>query len=328
MNILLVHQTHDSFVEKDMNILKERHNVKEFYFRGLKDMVGLYMALRWADVAFCWFGKLQAFFAVLFSKFLDRKSIVIAGGDDVAYVPEIGYGMFSYWYKKFCPLFVFRYADIIIPVSRYNAGEALHNAKANPKKIRVISHGFEGDKFKRSSEVKKENAVITIGEISKETTIKKGLKLFVDAARYLPDIEFQLIGPDADGTVAELKKSASGNVVFTGGLYGQDLIDLCSRAKVYVQVSVHESFGGSLAEAMLCECIPVVSRNAAIPEVAGEAGIYVEELTPENVAEKIKYALTLPEEYGAKARARIVEKFPLNKRRRQMLEVIEELRNA
>lgn len=108
-------------------------------------------------------------------------------------------------------------------------------------------------------------------------------------------------------------------------IVGQDLISICSMAKVYVQASVHEGFGCSLEEAMLCECIPVVSRNGAIPEVAGDVGIYVNELTLENVAEKIKYALSLPDDYGIEARKRILDNFSYDNRKMKILKVIEEL---
>ena len=141
----------------------------------------------------------------------------------------------------------------------------------------------------------------------------------------LPDTQFLLVGPDKDGTLQKLKNISSENVEFLGGIYGRELVDLCSKAKVYVQVSCHESFGCSLAEAMLCECIPVVSRNAAIPEVVGDTGVYVDELMSENVAGKIRYALSLPDDYGKRARNRIIEKFPLPNRKSTLLNLISEI---
>ena len=99
-----------------------------------------------------------------------------------------------------------------------------------------------------------------------------------------------------------------------------------SRAKVYVQVSIHESFGCSVAEAMLCECIPVVSRRAALPEVVGDCGYYVNDLNPESVAEKIKEALLVSDGLGKRASERIKTVFPLKKRKVELLKAIKELR--
>ena len=325
MKILFIYQNLSSFVKNDLEILRSVHTVKTIRFRGISDIFDLLTGVVWCDITFSWFGKLHAFWAVLFSKLLKKKSIVVAGGDDVACVPEIGYGMFSYWRKKWCPLFVFKYTDVILPVSKFNEKETLLNAKADSKRTKMVYHGFSDNFFKKTPNVKKENIVITIGSVSRETESKKGLRLFIESAKFLPDTRFLLIGPDKDGTLQKLKKISSKNVEFLGGIYDWELVDLCSKAKVYVQVSVHESFGCSLAEAMLCECIPVVSKNGAIPEVVGDTGGYVDELTPENVAEKIRYALSLPEDYGKRARKRIIEKFPLPDRNRALLNVMSKI---
>lgn len=317
-----------SFVEKDLEILRSAHQVRELHFKGMRDIPSLLRGTIWADLTFSWFGKLHAFFAVFFSKILGKKAIVVAGGDDVACEPDSGYGMFSFWWKKWCPLFVFRYADLILPVSEFNKDETIKNAKADPNKIKMIYHGFSEDRFRRIREISKENIVITIGRVTKETLIGKGLKLFVESAFFLPEVKFILIGPDLDGTIEEVKKIAPKNIELTGGVYGEKLVELCNKAKIYVQVSMYESFGCSIAEAMLCECIPVVSNRAAIPEVVGDCGFYVKDMSPQSVAEKIKEALSAPDALGKKARERIKTLFPLEKRKCEFLNAIESVGNG
>lgn len=323
MKILFVHQKLVSFVEKDLSILREAYEVKEQRFRGIRDLFQLWQGLMWCDATFAWFGKLHAFWTVLFSKILRKRAIVVAGGDDVAHEPQIKYGMFSYWWKKWCPLFVFRYADLILPVSEFNKEEAIKNAKVDPQKVKMIYHGFLEDRFGRIEKIPKEDIVITIGQVSRENRIRKGLELFVKSASFLPGVKFILIGPDIDGTLEEIRKIAPDNMSLLGGVSGNELIKLCNKAKVYVQASIHEGFGCSIAEAMLCECIPVVSRRAAIPEVVGDCGLYVDDLNPECVAEKIKEALSVPEDLRKKARERIKTLFPLEKRKRELLEAVE-----
>ena len=322
MKILFLHQKLLSFVKRDLEILQSVHQVRELKYQGLKNLTGIIKGIIWADVSFSWFGKLHAFWAVFFSKLLGKKSVVVAGGDDVACEPEIGYGMFSFWWKKWCPFFVFKYADMIISVSDFNREETIKNAKADPRKVKMVYHGFSGDKVRRIPEIPKENIVITIAQVSQETRVKKGLELFVKSASFVPEVKFVLIGPDIDGSLEELRKIAPNNVNFLGGVYGEKLIEICNKAKVYVQVSIHESFGCSLAEAMLCECIPVVSRRAAIPEVVGNTGIYVDKIEPEEVAKKIKMALMASDNYAEKGRKRIVDKFSLEKRQKQILSYI------
>ncbi len=321
--MLFVQQGLLSFVETDLNILQSSHQVRNVHFRGLKDVPNLVRGTLWADLTFSWFGKLHAFFAVLFSKLLSKKSIVVAGGDDVAYESEIRYGMFSYWWKKWCPLFVFRYADLILSVSEFNRRETIKNARAVSAKVKFLYHGFDVQKWQPLEGVPKENLVLTVGQVTNETFSKKGLNLFVQSAAYLPDVSFVLVGPWHDGAINRLRSIAPPNVTFTGGLYGEDLVRIYSRAKVYVQASVHESFGCSVAEAMLCECVPVVSRRAALPEVVGDCGYYVDELTPKAVATQIEKALD--SDWRHKARKRIIRKFPLKKRQKELLAAVEEV---
>lgn len=333
MKIFFVHQKLVSFVEKDLNILKNAHEVKSIeiknnFFWIFNYFKCLWQGIIWCDVTFSWFGKLHAFFTVLFSKILGKKSIVVAGGDDVVKKPEIKYGMGSYWWKKWCPLFVFKHADLILPVSKFNEKETIVNGNANPEKIRMIYHGFDYYKFSINKRQKGRNIVLSVGGIDWERVKRKGYEVFVKSAKFLPDVQFVLVGKHIDNSIDYLKKIASPNVNFTGKINDEELIDMLKQSKIYVQVSLHEAFGCSLAEAMLCECIPVVSSNAAIPEVVGDTGVYVDKLMPEDIANKIQYALSLPDDYGKKARDRIIDRFPLNKRKQQLLEVIESISNA
>ncbi len=325
MKILFVHQGLETFVQKDLDILRSAHEVKVLSFKTLKDVFSIWQGAKWADLTFSWFGKLHAFFAVFFSKLLGKKSVVVAGGDDVAYEPEIRYGMFAHWWKKWCPLFVFRYADLILSVSEFNRHETVNNARVNPARVKLLYHGFDATKWRRVGAVEKENLVLTVGRVTEETLRKKGLNLFVQSAMHLPDVPFLLVGPWHDNAIDRLRKKSPPNVTFTGGLYGDDLVRIYSRAKVYVQASVHESFGCSVAEAMLCGCVPVVSRRTALPELVGDCGFYVDQLTPEAIACGIKEALQ--SDLGPKARQRIQTVFPLKKRREGLLKALAELMN-
>jgi len=326
LKVLLVHQKIASFVEKDLRILQEAHEVRPFQFRGMGDIGGLWQSVRWCDMSYSWFGKLHAFFTVLFSRVLGKKAIVVAGGDDVERGLLAGrpYGMTANPFKRWFAHFIFRSTDLILSVSRFNLEQTLANTGADPRKTMLVYHGFDADSFKRKTNIAPDGSVVTVGEVNEENYHRKGHRLFVEAAREIPGAQFYLVGAHLDGTICRLNTDASRNVTFTGYVADDELLRLLSRASVYVQASEWESFGCALAEAMLCECVPVVSRLTALPEVVGDCGLYVDRLEPEALAERIEEALRRPE-LGPMARERVIREFPLERRRRELLHAVSAL---
>ena len=312
-----------SFVERDLGIIQQAHEVLPQQWSGMRDLWKLYRGISETDIVFCWFGKLHAYWAVRFARLLGKKSIVVAGGDDVVHVPEIKYGMYSYWWKRWCPNYVFRNTDVILCVSEFNRIETIENTGAALEKIITLVHGFDSEKWQPVADIPKEPIVLTVGRVTRETLPRKGLELFVRAARLMPDTPFFVVGPCTDGSIQKLRNLASDNVTVTGGLCRDDLIEMYLRAKVYVQASVHEGFGCSVAEAMLCKCVPVVSRRAALPEVVGDVGFYAENMQPESLAAAIDKALQ--SDMGGAARERVIDEFSIEKRRKNLLKALEEL---
>ncbi len=337
MKILFVHQGLQSFVQKDLDILRSVHRVRSVQFTGRKGLINdlirdlwqLWQGVCWCDLTFSWFGKVHGFFAALFSKMLGKKAVVVAGGDDVGMYRHAGkaYTWPAQPVKKHFTYFTSHNVDEVITISKFNYWEALRYAKAVPDRTILIYHGFDGDEFRKPSQLNKENIVVTVGEISFENYDRKGFRLFVESARLIPEVIFLVVGGSEDGARQKLEDIASDNVVFTGPLYGQDLVRILSESKVYVQASEWESFGCAVAEAMLCECVPVVSRRTALPEVVGEAGYYIDNLTAEELSEAIRRALA-DQEMGVKARARIIQNFSLKERRRKILAVLEGLTSS
>jgi len=87
---------------------------------------------------------------------------------------------------------------------------------------------------------------------------------------------------------------------------------MVSKTKVYAQLSFHEGFGVAVAEAMLCECIPVLSTKGALPEVGGKNAYYVPFGDPKFAATVIERALK--SNNGGIFRARVMLNFQLKKR--------------
>ena len=160
-----------------------------------------------------------------------------------------------------------------------------------------------------------------MGNVSQSNLSRKGLESFVRAAALLPDVSFVLVGRPVDDAFDYLKSIATPNVTLTGWIEDAELIHYYQRASVYVQVSQHEGFGMSLAEAMLAGCIPVATREGAIPEVTGESAVFAPSQAPEAIAKAVRQALAAPQSLAAEVRDRINRLFPV-RRRRDALEAI------
>lgn len=336
MKILFVHVGMPTFAKTDFDILSEVHDVRAFNFPSpqngwgqvVKHLPALWRGVQWANLTFCWFGKLHAFFGVLFSKILGKKSTVVLSGGEVC--------RFSFnngQYRSLCtrpvlkwfPKYVKHHADIILPVSNYVYHEVVESVNANIQRMKMIHHGFDTSLFKKWPDVKKERTAIIVAIVTDETLYQKRIPEVIEASKFATDVSFVLVGPDKDGTGERLRVGVPKNAKMIGGLYGADLVEQMSRAAVYVQPSAHESFGCAVAEAMACECVPVVSRIPALKEVVGDCGIYLDNpVTPQEIADKVKVALRHPE-LGKQARQRVIENFSLERRRKKLLKAVASL---
>lgn len=308
-------------MEKDLLILKEKFSVSQLEFSGVKNIPLLFSNVRRSDLTLSWFGKLHAFFAVFFSKMFKKKSVLIAGGDDVAKQTALNkpYGLFSHPIKKWFGYFIFKYADLVIAISNYNYNEIIENTPVLPQKVALIPHGFDTNAFHRIDVREKKRFITTVGYISHENYWRKGFALIKRTARLMPDLTFYIVGSSEDGSMEQLRYKKPDNLCLPGALYGEDLIRLLSASSVYLQLSEWESFGCALAEAMLCECVPVVFNGTALPEVVGDCGFYVDRLEPKAVTEKIREALREPPTMGERARQRILKEYPLEKRQMDLI---------
>ncbi len=318
--ISLIYYDYSSFVRQDFDILSRHFGVAKVNYRQAPDIFKILASIWQSDISFSWFASGHSFAAILFSKLLDKRSIVIAGGYDVARVPEINYGQFTQsWIRRFMTRFSLRHADLVLPVSEFAKKEVLRWEK--PKKIQVIYNGIDINHFVADGE--KEELVITVGGVGWSNLKRKGLETFVKSARLVPEARFVVIGKYRDDSIECLKSIASSNVSFTDFVDSSDLLQWYQKAKVYVQISAYESFGMSLAEAMLCQCVPVVTDRGALPEVVGDTGFYVPYGDEKATAEGIKNALR--SDRGAIARKRIEDMFSLREREKGLMESIEKL---
>ncbi|MDI6739197.1 MAG: glycosyltransferase [Candidatus Edwardsbacteria bacterium] len=310
-----------SFVGRDRGLLSEQCKVTDLSYRS-GDLLFPVRAVRHfmkTDLAYVWFSGAHAFWAVVIAKMLCKKTVIVAGGYDVAHLPEIGYGMRvegGAWRRGYWAL---GHTDRVLAFSEASAAEA--KRVASRARVVTVPMGFDAARYPAGAA--KEQLVLTVCHLKRDNLKRKGLDTFIAAARLLPQCRFTIAGRDLDGTGEQLRRGAPANVEFTGYLEEPRLLELMGKAKVYAQLSAHEGFGCALAEAMLCGCVPVVTDRGALPEVAGPDAFYCGYRDVAGTVEQIGKALKATG--GPGYRQRVIDNFSLEKRARAMTTIIEHL---
>ena len=303
----------------DREILRSEHDVVELDLSQRRRISRLGSMLQNADLVFAWFASLHSALPVLAAAGLGKPSIVVVGGYDTANMPEIGYGHMGHPIKRHIVRAICQAATVLVANSSTAATEVRRNVGASAR-IEVIYHGFPSRPT--SLPLQREAIVLSVGNVNRENLRRKGHELFVHAARLVPEARFILVGRPSDGAIGYLRSIAPGNAEFPNFVSQNDLDCLLERASVYVQASEHEGFGCAVAEAMLAGCVPVVAARGALPEVVGEQGLYLERLDAQSVAQAIRSALQTPGERRPQIAARIATRYPLEVRRRAILQLV------
>ncbi|MBI4459255.1 MAG: glycosyltransferase family 4 protein [Acidobacteria bacterium] len=186
-----------------------------------------------------------------------------------------------------------RRADRVIAVSNSVRAQLLQYDPALDSKIRVIHHGvdpalpvpqLEQDAFRRNvlGLAKGEKFFLNVGAVQ----FRKNIANIVLALKQLPEFRLVLVGSDGYGAeeVHSLirKEGMASRVLALGHRQPDTLRLLYSTATALVFPSFEEAFGLPILEAMSYG-LPVITSNcSAMPEVAGDAALYVD---PQNVSE-------------------------------------------
>jgi len=326
--IFLVSPTPSTFTERDLEALRQEYLVRETIISNYRGKNGLKRSLLiaveilrgvlWADLTYSWFAHNHSYLAVMLANLLGKRTIVVIGGYEVAREPEIGYGALLDPKLAKRVNYIVRNADHILAVSEFNRREILE--LSDRRHVAVVYNGIDCAQFSPGEE--KGDLVITVCQINRSSITLKGLDTFLETARRLPDLRFAIIGRVLDGSIEDLRRDAPPNVEIVPSPSQDELLQWYRRAKVYCQLSYRESFGVALAEAMACECVPVVTDRGALPEVVGDVGFVVPYGDAEATAAAIVKALQ--SNRGKAARARVEKEFSLEERKQKLQGIIEE----
>jgi glycosyltransferase involved in cell wall biosynthesis len=130
---------------------------------------------------------------------------------------------------------------------------------------------------------------------------RKGHHIVIEALVDLPEVELVIVGDGPMEAALRALAQARGvgsRVRFAGALAQDRLKEYYSAADVLVLASSREGWANVLLESMACGTAVVATRIWGTPEVvqASEAGVLMEERTPQAVVAAVRRLLAAPPE--------------------------------
>lgn len=273
--VCVVYNHDRSWVHNDIDLLKKHFDVSEYFYRRDKDTFDLKEVIKDVDFVFIWFASYHGLRAVRLAKKYGKKIVTVSGGYDVSTIKN--YGLASSIKTRWIPKYILKNSDVVLAFSNSSKREI----RALTSTDVVVSFGVDTDSFYPNG--KKEDMILTVAYLDRVSWKRKGIDRFLELAQMFAvagkHTKFVVVGKlsnEVQGKVDEIfTRGIIPNIEFVGYVTHEELLKYYQRAKAYVQLSMHEGFCSVVAEAMLCNCIPVVFNVGSLPEVVGDKGIVV-----------------------------------------------------
>ncbi len=251
---------------------------------------------------------------------------------------------YDFWQLKYWTAISIYVSKGIIAVSKFTKKDIVRHYKSASVKTSVVPHGYVHRRF--NTKISESN----VRRVKSKYFIQGKYVLFLSTLKPSKNIDgilrsFKVL-KDSDSTygvklVIAGKKGwlyesifalvedlgLQSDVIFTDYVNEKEKPALIYGARVFVSPSHWEGFGMQVLESLACGTPVVVSNVASLPEVAGEAGVYVDNKDPEDIARGIKRVLSMKTRvYNELVSKGLVQasKFSWERSARETLKVIKE----
>jgi glycosyltransferase involved in cell wall biosynthesis len=200
-------------------------------------------------------------------------------------------------YKKFVPKFIAK-AKTIIAVSTFTKEDIVKQYGTDPRKIEVIYNGahqsFQPLTYEQKLAVKEKYTngrefFLFTGSLHPRKNVINLLKAFVKFKRRLKSpMKLVIVGRMAwlakEIEEAKAKMPFKDEVIWLGYVPLAELTQITGAAYAMVYPSLFEGFGIPILESLKTEVPVIASNTSSMPEVLGAAGILVNPLEVEEIA--------------------------------------------
>jgi len=159
---------------------------------------------------------------------------------------------------------------------------AIPEEKIHVVHLSVPQKKVEGDK-------EREPFILYVGTLEPRKNIEGIIRAFADLKKQGFTHKLVLAGGKGwnyESIFAEIRNlGLSDDVIYKGYVSEKEKEELYQTAELFVWPSFYEGFGLPLVEAMMHELPVVTSRNSSIPEVVGDAAVFVDPYSSSSIAE-------------------------------------------
>lgn len=328
-SIVFFFPVYAEFVRKDEALFKQHFNCQSYHYDQnagkilgsfWKQLIFLLTSGRKANVFVSFFAGYSSFLPSIFGKILGIPHVLILGGTDCAALPEINYGNFRKQPLAWVTRKAIEWASHLVPVHASLIGFDYTYFKVRHKKqgytafcpnakapVTVVSTAYDSKRF-YCVEEKIPNSFITVGQLDPVTFYRKGIDLILETAPRLPQCTFTIVGAHE----ALMNSTVPDNVKLIPRVPNDKIRELLGSQQFYLQLSLMEGLPNALCEAMLCECVPIGSNVAGIPDGIAGTGFVLKNRSVNSLELLLNQALKAPlEELGKQARNRIINCYPM-----------------
>lgn len=205
------------------------------------------------------------------------------------------------WHKRAYARLLFtrlrQQANHILTVSEFSKQEILRLTSSGEQPITVTHLGVdEGwSNVAKGQPLHERPYIIFVGNVKPHKNVRGLLEAFSLIYKEIPH-DLVIAGKregfvTGDEAVAKQAETLGQRVVFTGYVSDENLKKYVVGASTLVLPSFYEGFGLPPLEAMACGCPVIVSNAASLPEVCGDAALYVDPNNPQDIAATIRRLL-------------------------------------
>jgi len=207
-------------------------------------------------------------------------------------LPFLSHGMWMHAVKGM------KQADAVVTVSSMTAKDATKILDIEPARISVAPNAVEGifkplpqeeiNKFRHQSGISPETlCLLNVGSNHPRKNIDTVLKAVDNLKQRGVSVHLWKAGADfnEEQTIFIRNHKLENNISYLGKPDKLSLIQIYNAANILIAPSLHEGFGITLLEAMACGTPVITSKVSAMPEVVGDAGILVEPLDYQSIAD-------------------------------------------